>query len=369
VPGGLVMDDAVALLADGRTALALVDAVAPRAGETVLVLAAFDLVRLGGRFCSHGMASGAFSPIKDIEFQDGGQVGFAVGTNGVVARSPDGGDSWAAVPGLVGGHPTSANDCSGAGQGTGDVDSVRFAGNARAWLVAGGSQVYRTVDGATAANVGSAALGWEPINDSGASCRITKDIDDLFPVPGSDSVYFISKSFGAVFFSSNALASAATEKPADAGNGFEGVRRVAGNPGNPNRQWAVTSGGEGASYYARTTDGWSTSNGWAIGNPDRGSLTRSEGVDFSGGTVTAVGSAGMIVESIDGSTFYFDPAAGTVATQDWRSVSLAGAADAAVGGTGASSWSRRTRTSSQAPSAGPATSARRRHPRHHCRSR
>jgi len=142
VPRRLAMADAVALLADGRTALALVDAVAPRAGETVLVLAAgggvgsllvqlardagatvvaaasgprkrelagrlgaeraidytqagwapragavdvvfdgvggalaaaaCDLVSPGGRFCSYGMASGAFSPISDAVAADFG---------------------------------------------------------------------------------------------------------------------------------------------------------------------------------------------------------------------------------------------------------------------------------------------------------
>jgi NADPH2:quinone reductase len=142
VPGELAMRDAVALLADGRTALALVGAVAPQLGETVLVLAAaggvgsllvqlaaaagarvvaaasgarkgelaqrlgaevavdyaqagwaaragevdavfdgvggalaaaaFDLVALGGRFCSFGMASGAFSPISDAVAADFG---------------------------------------------------------------------------------------------------------------------------------------------------------------------------------------------------------------------------------------------------------------------------------------------------------
>jgi NADPH2:quinone reductase len=40
VPEGVGLADAVALLADGRTALALVSAAGPRAGETVLVLAA-----------------------------------------------------------------------------------------------------------------------------------------------------------------------------------------------------------------------------------------------------------------------------------------------------------------------------------------
>jgi NADPH2:quinone reductase len=142
LPDELAMADAVALLADGRTALALVEAVAPQPGETVLVLAAgggvgsllvqlavaagarvvaaaagprkgelarelgaelavdyaqagwtaragevdavfdgvggplaaaaFDLVTLGGRFCSFGMASGAFSPITDAVAADFG---------------------------------------------------------------------------------------------------------------------------------------------------------------------------------------------------------------------------------------------------------------------------------------------------------
>lgn len=40
VPGGLALPDAVALLADGRTALSLVESAAPRPGETVLVEAA-----------------------------------------------------------------------------------------------------------------------------------------------------------------------------------------------------------------------------------------------------------------------------------------------------------------------------------------
>ncbi|HTN25766.1 MAG TPA: zinc-binding dehydrogenase [Solirubrobacteraceae bacterium] len=142
VPAQLALADAVALLADGRTALSLLEAVAPQPGERVLVLAAgggvgsllvqlardagahvvaaaagarkgalarelgaaravdygvagwtadagevdvvldgvggplaaaaFDLVALGGRFCSFGMASGAFSPISAAVADDFG---------------------------------------------------------------------------------------------------------------------------------------------------------------------------------------------------------------------------------------------------------------------------------------------------------
>jgi NADPH2:quinone reductase len=139
VPDGLTLRDAVALLADGRTALSLIRLAPPRQGETVLVeaagggvgtllvqlarnagaqvvalaggerklavtrelgadvaidyredgwarrvrdvvgdvdivfdgvggeigLAAFDLLRAGGRFCPFGMASGSFTPIPE----------------------------------------------------------------------------------------------------------------------------------------------------------------------------------------------------------------------------------------------------------------------------------------------------------------
>lgn len=288
--------------------------------------------RVGGAFGQVASVPGVV--LRDIQFQEGGDVGFAVGTNGTVLRSANAGATWSPVGGIVGGRQLDVNNCTGVNQALGDIDSVRFAGPARVWLMAGGSQLFRTVDGANATNVGAAAGGWTWINDDGATCRVPTDTDDAFPVPGSDSVYFVGRSFGNIHFSSNALASAASEKAADAGNGFTSLRRMAGDPGNPNRMWAVTSSGEGGSYYARTDDGWSTSDGWSIGNPDRGSLTRGEDVDAAGGTVVAAGSAGMIVVSVDGTTFYFDPAGGPLATNAWRAVGVAGAADAAVGGVG-----------------------------------
>ncbi len=288
--------------------------------------------RVGDTFVQTGSAPGVV--FKDIEFQDGGPVGFAVGTNGGVLRSANNGDSWAPVAGIAGGQATLVNACSLADEALGDVDSIRFAGNARAWLAAGGSQIFRTVDGATPSDVGSTAAGWQVINDNGVTCKIAADVDDLFPVPGSSSVYFVAKALGTVFFSPNALSTTATVKAAAAGGGTTGTRRLAGDAANPNRQWAVDSGGSGAAFVARTTDGWSTASGWAIANPGTGSITTPEGVDSSGATVAAAGSAGMIAESVDGATFYIDPAAGAAATRDWRAVSLASPAAGAIGGTG-----------------------------------
>jgi hypothetical protein len=289
--------------------------------------------RVGNAFVQTGSAPGVV--FKDIEFQDGGPVGFAVGTNGGVLRSADSGATWTPVGPIAGGQAAIVGACNLADDPIGDVDSIRFAGTARAWLAAGGSQIFRTVDTATATDVGATPDGWQVINDNGVTCKINQDVDDLFPVPGSSSVYFASKVLGTVFFSANALSTSATPKAAvAAGAAPGGTRRLTGDPANANRQWAVHSGGAGAAFLARTTDGWSTASGWTIANPGAGSLTTPAGVDFNGGTVAAAGSAGMIAESVDGANFYLDPAESGVATVDWRAVSLASPSAGAIGGAG-----------------------------------
>jgi hypothetical protein len=89
------------------------------------------------------------------------------------------------VAGIVGGDQTSEFAC-GVNEAIGDVDSVRFSAANRAWLMAGGSQIYRTVAGATDADVGSAAAGWEFPNQVGmtGTCKVPRDIDDAFPIAG-----------------------------------------------------------------------------------------------------------------------------------------------------------------------------------------
>jgi hypothetical protein len=280
--------------------------------------------RVGGTF--QEKKSDAVTAFKDIEFQAGGGTGLAVGTNGRVWRSTDSGDTWNLIGVPNGGNATNER-CDLPAEALGDVDSVRFDGLGNAWLMAGGSQIYRSPAGA---GVGT---GWVYMNGVG-DCKVDQDIDDAFFVPGSAAGYFIARSFGGVWFTANGLGSDAALKPASAGNGFEDVRRVAGDPGNPNRQWTVTPGSGGLSYFARTTDGWSTESNWDIGNPDRRDVTKPSDVDFAGGTVLLAGSAGMIQHSIDGATFFFDDADGELATQDWLSVGLASANEGAVGGTG-----------------------------------
>jgi hypothetical protein len=283
--------------------------------------------RVGGTFQQEASIPGVV--FRDIEFQQSGNVGLAVGTNGAIYRSTNGGDNWALVTVQVTSHPTADNDCVEALQTIGDADSVNFNGAGdRAWVTADGSQI--ATSSGTNLTVGEAGT-WSDANDGGAACRIPHDIDDTFPVPGTTSVYFVAKYFGEVYFSANNLTSNPTLKAGDAGNGFEQTRRLAGDPGNPNRQWAVLPSGAGGSYYGRTDNGWSGADGWDIANPAAGSQGRAFDVDFAGGTVIAAGEGGMILHSIDGRNFFHDPADGL--TEDWRAVSVADGANAAVGGT------------------------------------
>jgi hypothetical protein len=267
---------------------------------------------------------------RDIEFQDGGNVGLAVGTNGGVYRSTNAGSTWDPVAILLNSHPTNPNDCNEpAVQPLGDADSVNFNGDGtRAWVTATGSQI--AVSAGTNLTVGSAGM-WTDANKSGSNCKVSGDVDDSFPVAGSDGVYFVGKSFGEMFFTANNLGSTASKKAAGAGNGFEATRRLAADPGNPNRQWSVAPNGGGGSYYKRTENGWSGADDWEIANPDAGSLTKAHDVDSRGGTVVSVGEGGTILHSIDGRTFFHSPAAGL--TEDWHAVSVADGANAAVGGT------------------------------------
>jgi hypothetical protein len=217
----------------------------------------------------------------------------------------------------------------GTSQAPGDLDTVRIDGMGRAWIAAGGSQIWRSTG--TGATLG---LFWVDANNgAGTSCAlVARDIDAMVFIPGDPAGYFITRSFGYVWFSSNPFTTSTSEKPANAGNGFTTLRRAVGDPSNTNRMWAVTPG-EGTSYVQRTIDGWSTGAGWTIANPDTRGFSRAYDVDYAGGTVLAAGAGGMVLHSIDGESFFYNDADGALATQDWRAVSLADGVNGAIGGT------------------------------------
>ena len=275
-------------------------------------------------------------------------------------RSANSGDTWAAVALNPGGDALDER-CDLGDEAAGDIDSVRFAGTARAWLVAGGSQIYRTVNGATATNVGSAAAGWQYINDNGDPCKVPRDIDDLFAVPGSDSVYFIAKSFGSVWLTTNALETGgASERGRIRRQRLRAAPR--GSPATPPTRTANGGGAERRRHLVLLPhrDGWGSEAPWTIANPDRRDLTAPHDVDYAGGTVLAAGTAGMILHSTDGASFYYDDADGALATQDWLSRGARERDVGAVGGAGGKLAITPPRTSSPTSPSRPARSPGRR---------
>jgi hypothetical protein len=293
---------------------------------------------------------------NDIEFQDGGSIGFAVGAAGQVERSVNGGASWTSVN-TVGqpirvaanaAHSTFPN-CT-VSDPLGDVNSVRFAGNGRVWIFAEGSQMAKS-EPANPANVGAAGT-WIDANDIPGTdttpytgddqCKINGGIygeglaDGFFPASTPDVGYIVAASFSTVFSTTNDLATAGQKRPADAGNAGSGARDLAGDPSNPNRMWSVSPDPYGISTAHYTEDGFATSSTWAIGNSGARTFPQNGPYDvaFKSGTVLSAGDNGLILTSVDGRTFYYVDAGGPLATEPWRAVSLANAAHGAVGGVG-----------------------------------
>jgi hypothetical protein len=288
--------------------------------------------------------------LTDITFQrDGGLIGIAVGRNGQVLRSTNGGANWVDVnPGgtsiPVSKKSTTFPDCR-ASEPLGDVNSVRFAAAGRVWIMAEGAQLA-TSQPATAANVGAAATWVDANRDTHGTgspdddtCKLAtgyaEGIDDAFFFPGNpDVAYFCTAYFGEIFFTSNNLATSGSKKPGSCGNGNTAERRMTGDPANPSRMWAAGPGGTGTSFLSRTIDGWGTSNPFTIVNPDAHDIGTPYDVASSGGIVVAVGDGGTIVNSVDGVNFFNNAGDGALLTAGWRAVSMASSSQAAIGGAG-----------------------------------
>jgi len=296
-------------------------------------------------------ADGSFSqvrapsgiPLNDIEFQTAGQIGYAVGSGGQVLRSSDGGATWNPSGGIIASKlGTSFPDCTGSAA-LGDVNAVRFAGDSRVWVFAAGSQIAtsQAVNPALVGAPGTWTDGNRDTHGTGATaddtCKVPSSYgegyaDAFFATP--DVGYIVAASFSEVFFTANNLASTTQKKPADAGNAGNGNRVIAGDPTNPSRMWSVNGTPYGRSTTAYTRDGWQTSEWFQIGNDTVREFpsTGPADVDFAGGTVLAAGDAGLVLNSTDGVNFFYNDAAGALATQRWNAVGLATATDGAIGG-------------------------------------
>jgi hypothetical protein len=282
-------------------------------------------------------------PLNDIEFQAGGLIGLAVGDGGQVLRSTNGGDSWTPVTGIPVSNigDGSNNQCTSTVP-LGDVHFVRFAGNDRVWIGADDRQLARSAP-PSAANVGATG-SWVDANRkvppvAGDNCWITQSdgFADMFVTANPDVFYIATGAFGGtMLFSTNNLASSPQVKPAGAANAFGVGGRIAGDPANPNRLWAVSDAPYGNSTAQYTEDGYQTTHWFNVVNDDVHPFPSNgvSDVDFAGGTVLAAGNAGYVLTSVNGRDFHWNGADGTLGSQDWRSVALGSATHGAIGGLG-----------------------------------
>jgi photosystem II stability/assembly factor-like uncharacterized protein len=287
--------------------------------------------RQGGAFLP-GTGPGPGVLFNDIAFQPApGTVGIAVGNSDNVWRSADGGATWTK---LVMPPTINNDDCFGepdAGTSTWDVGySVAWADPTTVYLTGNRGNIMKSVDaGATFTEVNK-----KPDASDGSACRV-KDatITDAAFITATQG-YFISQSFGGIWFTDSGLTTNAAERD-EAVNNFTGQPRLALDRANPNRSWAVDRCGD--CLYA-AEDGALNYRGLPAGelkipNASRGqSFTLPQDVATVGGTILAAGGGGQILTSIDGTNFFFQNADSPLATADWKAVDLADASHGAVGG-------------------------------------
>ena len=257
---------------------------------------------------------------NDIELR--GQIGIAVGNAGVVYRSTDGGAQWAPITMPVSNY---APFCDSP-LPFGDAHKVAFANDTVVYVFGGRGQIMRSGNG------GASFVNHNQVSAAGP-CKIDAQtfIGGAFFVPGAltPTGYFLEGRV--VWFTNNDLQTVPQSKTSWQDLG---LTRLAGDPANPGRQWALQVLPD-SFWTSQTEDGWSTiQTDLVIGNRQQRQKSGLQDVAYNGGTVLMAGAAGQILNSIDGRTFFFVDAAPPLAAQEWRAVGLMSASKGAVGGTG-----------------------------------
>jgi hypothetical protein len=296
----------------------------------------------GSRFVA-GAGVTAGENFTDLAFQPtsvpggpgtSGLYGYAVTSSGHVWQTANGGLSWTQVPP----PPTWSSCLAGAtviGSET-ELNAVVWAGSSTAYLLGDNS----TLERATNANTPTPAFTEINKNGSG-TCQSQSDsssqnlTDATFLAANPLDGFMISQDFGSLYATSNGFASGV--KTSEMINNFQGSPRLAQDPSNPNRLWAVDhhpgGGGCGELCLQFSTDGGVTDGHATFPNDSNPSVGLYD-VSSHGGTEVAAGSGGEIFNSTDGKSFYLQRAGGALATENWRAEDAYDAAHAAVGGEG-----------------------------------
>lgn len=258
----------------------------------------------------------------DIAFRPAGDVGLATADTGHLYRSLNGGDTWTPVD-LTNdsyGEPCTGNPAA-VSTPSDNLLAVEWSSDDVAWVVsAARGQILKSTNG---------GVSWVErgrMNDG--ECRIEADVTDVAPIPGSvDDVYFVDDDFATLWRTSDGLLSNAAER-SELVNCFGIVMKLAVDPASPNR---VSAAGPctGSLHW-----GFSSDSGTTKEYVDSLSSARIRDVDAGAGVFLAVGDAGTIEQTFDGSRVYAQPDNGPFATRDWRAVDFADASRAVVAGLG-----------------------------------
>jgi methionine-rich copper-binding protein CopC len=264
-----------------------------------------------------------------------GLYGYAVASNGDVWQTSNGGVSWTPVPPPV--TRTSCTDPNPATAAETELNAVAWSSSSTAFLLGNNS----TLDKATNANTPTPAF--TEINKTGSGGCAAQGLDTT-PTNLTDATFLatnpldgfvISQNFGSLYATSNGFASGT--KLSEMVNNFQGNPRLAQDPANPNRVWAVdhAAGGGGCDELCLqfSTDGGVTDAHATFPNDTTPSVGLFD-ISSQGGTEVTAGTGGEIFNSVDGSRFYLQRAAGALATENWRAEDAFDAAHAAVGGEG-----------------------------------
>lgn len=270
--------------------------------------------------------------VIDLKLNPSGTTALAVLTGGKVARSTDGGTTWGSAIQLQ--TYNSSFDCSttdgpfALSNLTQDPTAVAWANDTTAYITTNlrGTLQKTANGGASWAEASRAASGLCKF-DTGGSDPVT----DVAPVVGSDSVYFISQSFGTTYVTSDALVSAPSERSSSV-NCFDKRPSLAVDTAASNR--LVAGDRCEGSLSLQYSDSGGTGFTRPTIFPDATPVNGIYDVAFAGGTALWVGSGGDIFNSTDGRNAYLQRADGVNAARDWRVVSAYSGTNAAIGGAG-----------------------------------
>jgi hypothetical protein len=274
----------------------------------------------GGAFTQEASVAATFS---DIAFDSTGTVGLATADTGKLYRSANGGDSWSLV--ALSGYD---HECPDSGPNpsapvTGNLLSVAWGSDTTAWVVSDQrGQIMRST------TAGAAGTWSDASRTVAGACKIDAFVTDVAPVAGSvNDVYFVDENFATVWRTSDGLTSSAAER-ATLVNCFGITMKLAVDPASPNRL-AAAGPCTGSLHWGFSSDSASTSE-----YVDGSATSRIRDLDAGPGVFLAVGDAGLIEQSIAGTTASSQPAGGVLATRDWRAVDFADASRAVVAGLG-----------------------------------